>query len=84
MAENNGSTLKVLSWNIDDLDAKNLDERTQGVLEIILKKKPDVVLLQEVIEDSLDVFKNECVGYVQWFLLKIITRSKEFHDIAYF
>jgi exonuclease III len=65
MAENNGSTLKVLSWNIDDLDAKNLDERTQGVLEIILKKKPDVVLLQEVIEDSLDVFKNECVGYVQ-------------------
>ena len=60
MSQQNLSTLKLLSWNIDGLDAEDLAERTQAVLEIILDRKPDVVLLQEVVQYSLEVFQSRC------------------------
>ena len=62
MSQQNLSTLKLLSWNIAGLDPKDLEERTQAVLEIILDRKPDVVLLQEVVQYSLEVFKSRCNG----------------------
>ena len=62
MSQQNLSTLKLLSWNIDGLDAEDLEERTQVVLEIILDRKPDVVLLQEVVQYSLEVFQSRCNG----------------------
>ena len=63
MNRNNSSTLKLLSWNIDGLDAEDLKERTEAVLATILSRQPDVVLLQEVVEYSLNVFQQKCVGY---------------------
>ena len=63
MSQQNLSTLKLLSWNIDGLDVEDLEERTQAVLEIILDRKPDVVLLQEVVQYSLEVFQSRCNGY---------------------
>ena len=62
MSQPNLSTLKLLSWNIDGLDVEDLEERTQAVLEIILDRKPDVVLLQEVVQHSLEVFQSRCNG----------------------
>ena len=46
---NETKELNVLSWNIDGLEEAHKIERTKAVLKIILDKKPDVVLLQEVV-----------------------------------
>lgn len=54
--------LKLLCWNLDGLDAANLEERTGAVVENILLKKPDVVLLQEVVPLSLKIFQENCQG----------------------
>lgn len=62
MAQHNDLTLNLLSWNIDGLDEDDLEERTEAVLATILSKKPDVVLLQEVVEYSLNVFQSKCDG----------------------
>lgn len=58
----NSLNLKLLSWNIDGLDKNNLEERTEAVVATILSNKPDVVLLQEVVQYSLEVLQNQCVG----------------------
>ena len=63
MNQNNELTFKLLSWNLDGLDDENLEERTEAVLATIISKTPDVVLLQEVVEDSLNVFQSKCAGY---------------------
>ncbi|XP_028404358.1 tyrosyl-DNA phosphodiesterase 2-like isoform X2 [Dendronephthya gigantea] len=59
-----GSNLKLLCWNLDGLDRKDLEERTAAVVENILLKKPDVVMLQEVVAYSLKVFQENCEGYI--------------------
>ena len=61
MDQQNLSILKLLSWNIDR-DSEGLKERTEAVLTTILSKQPDVVLLQEVVESSLEVFQSRCDG----------------------
>ena len=63
MNQNNELTFKLLSWNLDGLDDENLEERTEAVLATIISKGPDVVLLQEVVEYSLNVFQSRCAGY---------------------
>ena len=45
-------TLKLLSWNIDGLDKRDLEERTESVCNFILVKRPHVVYLQEVVNES--------------------------------
>ena len=47
-----GDTLKLLSWNIDGLDERDLKERTQYVCQVILLKRPHIVFLQEVVDAS--------------------------------
>jgi len=41
--------LNVLSWNLDGLEEDYRTERTNAAIKIIIEKKPDVVLLQEVV-----------------------------------
>ena len=48
----NDSNLKLLSWNIDGLDDRDLRERTVYVCDFILARKPHVVFLQEVVNLS--------------------------------
>lgn len=43
----------VLSWNIDGLEESCFDERLLGTIQEIKKLSPDVVLLQEVVDESL-------------------------------
>ncbi|XP_028404302.1 tyrosyl-DNA phosphodiesterase 2-like [Dendronephthya gigantea] len=62
-SRSSNESFKLLSWNIDGLDDENLVERTQAVVAAILSKVPDVVLLQEVVEMSLGIFRTECAGY---------------------
>ena len=44
--------LKLLSWNIEGLLDENLEERTEHVCDLILARKPHVVFLQEVVNQS--------------------------------
>ncbi|XP_031559052.1 tyrosyl-DNA phosphodiesterase 2-like isoform X2 [Actinia tenebrosa] len=55
--------LILLTWNIDGLSEKQLVERTRYVCELINTRRPDVVFLQEVIDDTLLVFHQRCKGY---------------------
>lgn len=50
----------MVSWNVDGLDDKYLDERAHEVCSILLEdadRKPAIVLLQEV----SDLFSVSCV-----------------------
>ena len=52
MAAKVDASLRLLSWNIDGLDERNLRERTEEVCRLILLKRPHVVFLQEVVAAS--------------------------------
>ncbi|UJR31786.1 hypothetical protein I4U23_019264 [Adineta vaga] len=57
-SSNEKRDFKLLSWNIDGLDIYGLELRTQGIIDVIKKEKPDAVFLQEVIPDSLHKFQT--------------------------
>ena len=57
------SSLSVITWNIDGLDEKNAERRITYVIQEIRKIKPDVVLLQEVIDAFVEVFERQLVDY---------------------
>ena len=57
------STLSLITWNIDGLDEKNAERRIAYVIQEIKKIKPDVVLLQEVIDAFVEVFERQLVDY---------------------
>ena len=46
------STLRLISWNIDGLDERHLDERTEAAVRMVLARTPDVVFFQEVTRRS--------------------------------
>lgn len=45
--------LTLLSWNLDGLDSRDLDERTKAVCQFIGNRKPKMIFLQEVTHKSL-------------------------------
>ena len=44
--------ISVLSWNLDGLESEQLEERTKGAFDVISNIKPDVILLQEVVDTT--------------------------------
>jgi len=52
--------LSVLSWNIDGLDERDIEIRTQWICNIINKELPDIVMLQEVIDESSWIIRSYC------------------------
>ncbi|XP_051872292.1 tyrosyl-DNA phosphodiesterase 2-like isoform X1 [Pristis pectinata] len=57
------STISLLTWNIDGLDASNLPERARGVFSCLALYNPDIVFLQEVIEPYYNYLKKRAVSY---------------------
>ncbi|XP_045180890.2 tyrosyl-DNA phosphodiesterase 2-like [Mercenaria mercenaria] len=55
--------IRLLSWNIDGLDRKNLRTRTLGVCDTIIKEDPHVVFLQEVVQDLEEIIQEKCPMY---------------------
>ena len=51
-AEEEDLKFTVLSWNIDGLEESCLYERLLGAIQEINKLSPDVVLLQEVVDET--------------------------------
>ena len=63
---NKKNTLKLLTWNIDGLDDRNVDERTLAVCEKVRELQPDVLFIQEVIPQSWNTLTN-CLTEYQHF-----------------
>ena len=57
------STLKLLTWNIDGLDSRNIDERTLAVCEKVRELQPDVLFIQEVIPHSWKILTSSLTQY---------------------
>lgn len=81
--------IRVLSWNIDGLDQRNLTERTTAACDVILKEDPDVVCLQEVVPDSAalvltkfpsDRYQAFFGGDSGYFTAVLLKRSTCFYD----
>lgn len=53
------NVLRLLSWNIDGLDENNKTERTEEVCRVILLKRPHVVFLQEVVDDTKPILTEK-------------------------
>lgn len=52
------SEFRLISWNLDGLDDRNLKMRTKSVVKILQSQNPDIVFLQEVIPKTLDYLEN--------------------------
>ncbi|XP_018618205.1 uncharacterized protein tdp2a isoform X2 [Scleropages formosus] len=55
--------LTVLTWNLDGLDFEDLKKRIGGLFSNIKKYRPDVILLQELIDPYLRILKKHFVNY---------------------
>ncbi len=58
-SDEKNSYFKLLSWNIDGLDMANLESRTLGVANKILNEKPDVVFLQELVNETEQILRSK-------------------------
>lgn len=70
-AQQDDSTLSVITWNIDGLDLNNLNERARAVCSYIALYTPDVLFLQEVIPPYCSYLKKRARSY------EIITGNEE-------
>lgn len=75
--------LSVLSWNIDGLDERDIDIRTLWICNIINKELPDIVMLQEVIDESSWIIRSYCQQWVSFFLFHHVDIFRKF-DLAVF
>ena len=54
-----GIKLRLLSWNIDGLDGKDVRQRTESVIQLIQSRRPHIIFLQEVIPPTLSQIRNK-------------------------
>ena len=54
-----GLKLRVLSWNIDGLDHRDIERRTQAVVEFVNSRSPHIAFLQEVIPQTLSLIRSK-------------------------
>ncbi|KAL4617095.1 hypothetical protein GN956_G21837 [Arapaima gigas] len=59
----NQDRLTVLTWNLDGLDFEELKRRVGGLFSNIKKYRPDIILLQELINPYLKILKKHFVNY---------------------
>ncbi|XP_063588200.1 tyrosyl-DNA phosphodiesterase 2-like [Penaeus indicus] len=78
---------RLLTWNVDGLDEKNLKKRTKTVAKIIELEKADIVFLQELIpetysylEDLLPQFVFIAGGSREYFVATLLRRTTVYFD----
>lgn len=52
------SEMRIITWNLDGLDDRNLKIRTKCVVKVLQTENPDVVFLQEVVPKTLDYLEK--------------------------
>ncbi|XP_065318304.1 uncharacterized protein LOC135926376 isoform X2 [Gordionus sp. m RMFG-2023] len=50
---------KIITWNLNGLDSKNLEIRSKVICDIVKKENPSLIYLQEVVLDSLKIIEDE-------------------------
>lgn len=55
------SEFRMISWNIDGLDDRNLKMRTKSVVKILQSQRPDIVFLQ--------VTRKSSISFIDCFLM---------------
>nr|XP_027207911.1 tyrosyl-DNA phosphodiesterase 2-like [Penaeus vannamei] len=78
---------RLLTWNVDGLDEKNLKKRTKTVAKIIELEKVDIVFLQELVpetysylEDLLPQFVFIAGGSREYFVATLLRRTTVYFD----
>ncbi|XP_042866505.1 tyrosyl-DNA phosphodiesterase 2-like isoform X2 [Penaeus japonicus] len=78
---------RLITWNVDGLDEKNLKKRTKTVAKIIESEKADIVFLQELIpetysylEDLLPQFVFIAGGSREYFTATLLRRTTVYFD----
>ena len=49
----------IVTWNVFGMNKKKLESRTHSICNILLKLKPDIILLQEVVSESEEIFRRQ-------------------------
>ncbi|XP_075239129.1 tyrosyl-DNA phosphodiesterase 2-like isoform X2 [Convolutriloba macropyga] len=89
-------TLRIMTWNVDCLSEKLLKSRMIAIFNEIKSRKPDIVMLQEIIDPVLmslyDVFLKDFLVYKPdtdfgYFVVMLVRKSTfsnvNFHTIKY-
>ncbi|XP_068200848.1 tyrosyl-DNA phosphodiesterase 2-like [Palaemon carinicauda] len=66
----------LISWNIDGIEERNLENRIKGILKVLKREEPDVVYFQEVVPFTLTYLKEHLPQY------KILVGSEEGYFIV--
>ena len=81
------TSLTMISWNIDGLEEKNLEKRTEAVVKIIKEASADIVFLQEVIPQTLSYIQTnlpnyECISAKDdgYFVVTLLRRGRVYFD----
>ena len=81
------TSLTMISWNIDGLEAKNLEKRTEAVVKIIKEASADIVFLQEVIPLTFSYIQAnlpnyECISAKDqgYFVVTLLRRGRVYYD----
>ena len=48
--------LSIVTWNIDGLSGVNVSIRAKEVVSTLLRRNPDVILLQECVNENENIF----------------------------
>ncbi|KAK7086708.1 Tyrosyl-DNA phosphodiesterase 2 [Halocaridina rubra] len=80
-------TFRLVTWNIDGLDERNLKKRTKAVAKILEEEKADIVYLQELVpqtykylEDHLPQFHFIVGSIDNYFTATLLRRTTVYYD----
>jgi len=68
ISSNESKSFTVISWNIDGLDDRHIDIRTNAFLSIINENEPDFVFLQEIINYSETVIRSVLANQYDFYI----------------
>ena len=63
VAQEPPESFSLLEWNIQGLLPENLQPRVTYIAEWVNANKPDVVFLQEMVQETVEIFNRVCTGY---------------------
>ena len=76
----------MISWNIDGLEEKSLQKRTEAVVKTIREVAADIVFLQEVIPETFSFIQTQLTNYEciaakddNYFVDTLLRRDRDTH-----
>uniref|UniRef100_A0AC35EWL0 Endonuclease/exonuclease/phosphatase domain-containing protein n=1 Tax=Panagrolaimus sp. PS1159 TaxID=55785 RepID=A0AC35EWL0_9BILA len=66
-------SITLVTYNVDGLESDNLKQRFQSVIDILITIKPDIILLQEVVDAHMDLIEKELAPHYHVIVPKYTT-----------